>query len=154
MGAKGKRPVTTAKTRVKKKSAPQVEIFNTSGVILPRVGNLRNLASKVLGEEGVTGPINLVFCENLRIRQLNRDFRKLDKVTDVLSFEYNEDDLHGELYISAEQAKNQAPRWKNTFYAELKRLIVHGCLHLAGYDHLKKPDRRIMTAREDHYLSA
>ncbi len=74
-------------------------------------------------------------------------------MTDVLSFEYNDEELFGELYISVPKAKSQAPRWKNTLYAELKRLIVHGCLHLAGYDHLKKPERREMTAREDHYLS-
>jgi probable rRNA maturation factor len=96
--------------------------------------------------------VNLVFCSNAHIRDLNKRFRKLDKVTDVLSFIYSEPDVFGEIYIATLKAKSQAPRWKNTFYNELRRLVVHGSLHLAGFDHMNARDRKVMRAREDAFL--
>jgi probable rRNA maturation factor len=123
----------------------------------PRPAALARLAEKVLRAElskarAGKARVNLVFCENAYIRELNRRFRKLDKVTDVLSFIYEEDDVFGEIYIATEKARKQAPRWKNSFYDELRRLVVHGALHLAGFDHMNAPDRKAMRAREDHYL--
>ena len=120
----------------------------------PRPKELAALAERVLRTEGLSGNVDLVFCENAYIRTLNRRFRKLDKTTDVLSFHYGDDDILGEIYIATEKAKKQAPRWKNTFFAELKRLVVHGSLHLAGYDHIISKDRRVMRLREDQYLAS
>ena len=70
----------------------------------------------------------------------------------MLSFNYNEKDIFGEVYISVEKAKIQAPKWENTYYRELKRLVVHGCLHLAGYDHIRAKDRSLMEQQEKRYL--
>jgi probable rRNA maturation factor len=121
----------------------------------PRIKDLVRLAEKVLRAElpKTTGAVNLVFCENAYVRELNRRFRKLDKVTDVLSFIYEEDDVFGEIYIATLKAQKQAPRWKNTFYDELRRLVVHGALHLAGFDHMNAKDRKAMRTREDFYLA-
>jgi probable rRNA maturation factor len=124
----------------------------------PRIKDLVRLAEKVLRAElpKTTGSVNLVFCENAYVRYLNRRFRKLDKVTDVLSFIYEgdkeEDDVFGEIYVATLKAQKQAPRWKNTFYDELRRLVVHGALHLAGFDHMNAKDRKAMRVREDFYL--
>jgi probable rRNA maturation factor len=114
--------------------------------------DLARLAERVMREEGLRGHINLVFCENAHIRDLNSRFRKLDKVTDVLSFHYGESEILGEIYIASEKARSQAPRWNNSFYRELQRLVVHGSLHLAGYDHIRVKDRKLMRGREDFYL--
>lgn len=121
-------------------------------ISIPRPKNLARLAEKVLRAEGLKGRINLVFCENEYVRNLNLRYRKLDKVTDVLSFFYGEEDVLGEIYIASLQARSQAPRWKNTFYSELKRLVVHGALHLAGYDHMNAKDRKRMRLQENLYL--
>ncbi len=126
--------------------------MNAGSVPVPKAATLARLAEKVMRAEGLHGQINLVFCENDYVRDLNRRFRKLDKVTDVLSFLYEEDDLFGEIYIATTQAKMQAPRWENTFFEELRRLVVHGSLHLAGYDHMNAKDRKGMRAKEDLYL--
>jgi probable rRNA maturation factor len=125
---------------------------------VPRPKTLAALAARVLTAEGKTGTVNLVFCDDSLVRKLNRQFRKLDKVTDVLSFHYGEEaeepgEVWGEVYIATTQAKKQAPRWKNSFFDELRRLVVHGSLHLAGYDHMKSTDRLKMRAKEDHYLT-
>lgn len=123
---------------------------------MPRAKDLARLCARVLRSElpkaSQRGSVNLVFCENTHIRDLNKRFRKLDKVTDVLSFVYSEPDVFGEIYIATAKAKVQAPRWKNSFYEELRRLVVHGSLHLAGFDHMRAGERRVMRAREDAYL--
>lgn len=122
----------------------------------PRAKDLVRLAEKVLRAElpkGSSATVNLVFCDNAYIRDLNKRYRKLDKVTDVLSFIYDEDDVFGEIYIATLKAQKQAPRWKNSFFDEMRRLVVHGALHLAGFDHINAKDRKVMVAREDSYLT-
>lgn len=137
----------------------KVEWADAGPISVPKPRELARLAEKVLrGElrtpEGKTrrGNVNLVFCENAYIRELNRRFRKLDKVTDVLSFIYDEEDVFGEIYIATAKAQKQAPRWKNSFFDELRRLVVHGALHLAGHDHHVARERTLMRDREDFYL--
>jgi probable rRNA maturation factor len=83
---------------------------------------------------------------------LNRQYRKKDKATDVLSFPFGDDDLLGEIYISLQRAKIQARRYGVSYNDELKRLLIHGLLHLMGYDHIKRTDRALMEAREECYL--
>jgi probable rRNA maturation factor len=136
----------------------KVEWADAGTLPVPKPKELARLAEKVLRAElpkasQSRAAVNLVFCENGYIRDLNKRFRKLDKATDVLSFIYEDEDVFGEIYIATEKAKKQAPRWKNTFYDELRRLVVHGALHLAGFDHMNAKDRRVMRAREDHYLA-
>ena len=146
------------KDRTGSRGRATVEWSDAGTVPVPKPARLADLATRVLREEGLDGKVNLVFCENSLIRKLNRQFRKLDKVTDVLSFHYGEEDedpdaVWGEIYIATTQALKQAPRWKNSFFEELRRLVVHGALHLAGYDHMKGKDRLTMRTREDHYLT-
>jgi probable rRNA maturation factor len=93
----------------------------------------------------------IVLCSDYVIRKLNRRYRKKDKATDVLSFRFGDDDLLGEVYISLQRAKIQARRYGVSYEDELKRLLIHGLLHLMGYDHIKPADRTEMEAREDVY---
>ena len=113
---------------------------------------LKKLAAKVASSEKLQGEINLVFCSDAKVRALNRDYRGLDKVTDVLSFAWDEPDFAGEIFIATLQAKRQSIRYNSSYYNELRRLIVHGVLHLCGYDHMKKKEREIMQKRENFFL--
>jgi probable rRNA maturation factor len=97
--------------------------------------------------------VNIILCADAELRELNRKYRKLDKVTDVLSFVWNEPALLGEIYIAYGQVKKQAPLYGNTYCKELKRVLAHGMLHLCGYDHRNKNDRKIMREKEDFYLN-
>lgn len=121
---------------------------------IPYARYLVRLGDKVLESENVDGPVNLIFCEDAYMRQLNKSYRNLDKTTDVLSFVYQEPDIWGEIYISADKAKRQAPKWGNSYYQELRRLVVHGALHLAGYDHMLPKERQIMRSKEEFYLKS
>jgi probable rRNA maturation factor len=119
---------------------------------VPNSKDLQKLARKVAESEKLQGGIDIVFCSDEKVRELNKAYRKLDKVTDVLSFEWHEDDFAGEIFIATAQTKRQAPRFNNNYENELRRVVVHGVLHLCGYDHMKTGERNIMRAKEDFYL--
>ena len=118
----------------------------------PWKGRLEVVARTLLHEEGTENNVNVVLCTDEFVREMNKNYRGLDKVTDVLSYEWHEEDFLGEIYIARDQVKRQAPEYGNTFYAELKRVLVHGLLHLSGYDHIKAADRKVMRKRECEFL--
>ena len=131
----------------------QVQFFaEKEGDEFPWKSRLEPLARKILLEEGDPENVNIVIGSDAMVRELNATYRKLDKVTDVLSFEWHEDYLLGEIYIARDQVKRQAPKFGNSFYQELKRMIVHGLLHLSGYDHHTAAERAVMRRRESEIL--
>jgi probable rRNA maturation factor len=118
---------------------------------IERLPELRKIALRVLKAEQATGPVEIVFQSPEAQRALNLQWRKLDRTTDVLSFPYEEPELFGELYIDPLLAAEQAVRYKHSLHKELRRLIVHGCLHLCGYDHHTTTERKEMRALETLY---
>jgi len=114
---------------------------------------LLNTASRVYKGERMklSKTTSLILCSDYFIRKLNRSYRGKDKPTDVLSFEFGDADLLGEIYISLQRAKAQARAYGLTYEEELKRLLIHGLLHLMGYDHIKKAQRVVMEERERKY---
>lgn len=81
--------------------------------------------------------ISIIFVTEAKIKQLNKLYRKKDKVTDVLSFFYGNE---GEIFICLSQAKRQARDNKVDLQFELIKLVIHGFAHIAGYDHVKESD--------------
>jgi len=119
---------------------------------------LARLVRAVLAGEGRRGVrVGIVLTDNAVLRRLNADFRGKDRVTDVLSFPSDADDSEdgrylGDIAVSLERAAEQAPRFGTRFPGEVRRLVVHGLLHLCGYDHHAPADGRRMKARERLYL--
>ena len=113
-------------------------------------GFLSTLAEKVLGAE--TRTFTVAFVGDNRMKQLNELFRGKNATTDVLSFPHEPDEFDpdknnlGDIVISAEQAQKQAAENGLTLDGEIKQLILHGLLHLCGYDH--ETDNGEMNARE------
>jgi len=101
--------------------------------------------------------ISILLLDDPQIRELNREYRKKDKSTDVLSFPMLDDmvknvqpQLLGDIVISVETAEKQAEKRKCSLYNELSRLLIHGTLHLLGYDHeLSKKDAQEMRKKEN-----
>jgi probable rRNA maturation factor len=114
---------------------------------------LRETAAAVYCGENINKneAVTLILCSDYAIRKLNRQYRKIDRATDVLSFPFGDPDLLGEIYISLQRAKIQAKRYGLTYNKELKRLLIHGLLHLIGYDHHKKAEKTAMEAKERYY---
>ena len=124
-----------------------------SGGLQP--SGIKRFARDVLKQEGVAeGAVTIVFTDDAGIRDLNARFRDMDRVTDVLAFPLRDEDGYlGDVIISLERARAQAPRFQNDPEAELARLIVHGLLHLLGYDHHRPQDGRRMKAAERRALA-
>lgn len=108
------------------------------------------------GEECDRVVISIVMTGDRRMRILNGTFLHHPHVTDVLSFPLADsgEPLTGEIYINIDQAKRQAPGFNAFVTDELRRLIIHGVLHLIGYDDDSLKKRREMSMREDHYLNS
>jgi probable rRNA maturation factor len=136
-----------------RRPASRIALQFEEGQTVPRPGDLKKLAEAVAKGEGLAGAVEIAFCADETVRALNKRHRKLDKVTDVLSFEWGEEDFAGEIYVANPQAKRQAPRFNNNYFNELRRLVVHGMLHLCGHDHMKPGERARMRALEDRYLA-
>lgn len=121
---------------------------------------LRSLVKQVLeAEERRVGDITVVLSDDATLRALNRQWRGLDKATDVLSFAYDEHDddaaalpVTGDLVISMDRVREQARRYRVTEGEELARLVIHGVLHLCGHDHMKPAERSAMREREDRAM--
>ncbi len=103
-------------------------------------------AAKARRTLGLKGEVNVRITSNLELRELNRLFRRTDKPTDVLSFPSAIPELAGDIAISAEMAAVNAADIGHSTQTELKVMILHGLLHLAGYDH--ETDNGEMKARE------
>lgn len=99
--------------------------------------------------------LNIIFCDNKTIREYNNKFLSHDYNTDIITFfDYDETNImHGELLISVDQVKINAKDYSTTFNNELKRVIIHGVLHLCGYDDKTKTAKNKMRKREDYYLT-
>ncbi len=98
--------------------------------------------------------INVILVNDEEIKRLNGQYRQIDKVTDVLSFE-NDDytDELGDVFISIDKAKSQAEEYQHSFSRELAFLTVHGFLHCLGYDHLVSNDEKEMFGIQDEILN-
>jgi len=118
---------------------------------------LWSAACRVLRGEGRDhAAVTVVLVDDPYIRQLNHRYRHLDRATDVLSFKMDdepgsEEETLGDVYISVDRARDQADRYHVSLDDELHRLVVHGCLHLLGYDHHNASQRKVMREKERVY---
>ena len=109
--------------------------------------------------------VSITFTDNEGIRAVNREYRNIDKETDVLSFpmfekseiedvkntEYRES--LGDIVISIERVKEQALEYEHSFEREFAYMLVHGFYHLMGEDHIEEDDKKIMREKEENVLS-
>ena len=103
----------------------------------PRRRELTNFLRAALSLTGLTGEVGVLLTGDAAVRELNRQYRRKDKPTDVLSFPAveNAGDIAGDLVVSLETAQQQAAERGHSLETEIKVLLLHGLLHLAGYDH-------------------
>ena len=125
--------------------------YRAGGMQVAIVRNARILPAACGGTDLVVATVSIrAVCRRMTGRTIDR-YDLLDRTTDVLSFPYEEPDLFGELYIDPVLAAEQALRYRHSLHREMRRLIVHGCLHLCGHDHMTTTQRRNMRALENQY---
>jgi probable rRNA maturation factor len=140
------------------------ETNNVSNEQIEEIEKLLNFAAvKLAIEEG--SEVSVTFVTNERIREINREYRDKDAVTDVISFaleELGEGEVEligadiprilGDIIISTAKAKEQAEEYGHSFMREFGFLAVHGFLHLLGYDHMTEEDEREMFTLQKEIL--
>lgn len=119
---------------------------------------LKRLTSKWLkfvahSEARRLGDISIIFCSDQYILDVNRKYLNHDYYTDIITFDYCEGDLlSGDLFISIDSVRENAAFYGTAFENELNRVIVHGVLHLIGYDDHTEEEIALMRSKEDFYL--
>ncbi len=108
----------------------------------------------ILSEGAVPGDLNFVFCSDPCLLEVNRKFLGHDYYTDVITFDYVEDGkISGDVMISVDTVLANSKEYGTGFDNELSRVMIHGVLHLLGYDDHNDEDVRIMREKENFYLS-
>jgi probable rRNA maturation factor len=134
----------------------KISIHSPQEIVPVDRGRLRDIARAVLDGESIKDyELSIALVDNPTIHRLNKQYLDHDEPTDVLSFPYSAASakkLEGELVIGVEVAREQAAERGHDVQAELALYVIHGLLHLCGYDDKSTSDERAMRERERHYL--
>ena len=117
---------------------------------------LNNKWLRIVAESEIRrlGQISIIFCSDNYILDINQRYLQHDYFTDIITFDYCEDDrLSGDLFISVDSVRENAIEYGTSFNDELNRVMVHGILHLIGYDDHSDEDIKQMRSKENYYLS-
>ena len=142
----------------------KIEIFNQVGEDIPELETVEKVLYSAIEKEGLEGiNFNLIIVDNEYIHELNKNYRNIDRETDVITFALEDDDtmvlpenvrVLGDIYISIDRARSQDEEYGHSFLREICFLAVHGFYHLLGYDHMTPEDEKVMFGKQEEVLSA
>ncbi len=111
------------------------------------------IKSTIAKEKFEIGAINYIFTSPKEILRINKEYLNHDYFTDIITFNYCENNIiNGDIYICIDTVKNNSFRFDVTFNEELHRVMIHGILHLVGYNDQKDDEKAIMREKENFYL--
>lgn len=138
-----------------------VALFNESGQSIPVYESIIHKIVQLIseGENVRCSLLEVVFVDNEEIVRLNKQYLERDSVTDVISFSYGEDEsnhservIDGTLYCCAQRIEEQAKEWNVSRESEFRRIVIHGILHLVGYEDTTAEQKKVMRNKENIYL--
>lgn len=138
------------------------EIFNeTEKELTKEMDKLYELLEYALKREKLENvEFNIIFVDSNTIHEINKKYRNVDRVTDVISFALEDNEtikldhrVLGDIYICIERAEEQAKEYGHSFLRELSFLTIHGLLHLLGYDHMEPEEEKIMFQKQEDILN-
>lgn len=137
------------------------EIFNEidEKIDTKDIEKVLNIGIKKLNLKNIE--FNVIITDNEYIHKLNKEYRNIDRETDVITFALEDDKMFpklenrvlGDIYISVDKAHSQAIEYGHSFKREICFLAVHGFLHLLGYDHILKEDEKVMFSLQEEILN-
>ncbi len=111
------------------------------------------LKSVALAETKIIANLQYYFCSDSQLLDLNLQYLQHETLTDIITFPYATDPIEAEIYISLDRVTENAKTYSNgDFFLELNRVLVHGLLHMCGYNDQKLEDQKIMRDKESLYL--
>lgn len=112
------------------------------------------ISETAIREEHLVGELNFIFCSDEYLLKINQEYLDHDTYTDIITFDNSEkpEEISGDIFISVPRVKENAATLGLEESEELRRVIIHGVLHLAGYLDKSKTDKALMTEKEDLYL--
>ena len=129
-----------------------VEIHNEFDIQLNKSSIQVLLENILLDNKQNTGSINIIMTDDDTLRRLKKEYFNQDLYTDVIAFNIDDNPFEGEIYISHDRIKDNAKKFNQSFEDELKRILIHGSLHLCGYDDKTPKEKLEMTSLEENYL--
>ncbi len=113
----------------------------------------RQIKQLINEEKKKTGDISVIFCSDEYLLEMNKQHLNHDYFTDIITFNYVKDEvISGDLFISADRIRENSGKFNVTFYEELYRVILHGILHLVGYNDKTDEEKKVMKEKENYYL--
>lgn len=132
-----------------------INIFfeDTSEFDLSKFNVEANIEKLVVNENRTLGDVNYILCSDAYLLDINRQYLNHDYYTDVISFDYCEDNvISGDIFISVDTVADNAKEYGVTFEKELARVMIHGVLHFVGYNDKSDEEVPVMRAKENQYL--
>lgn len=140
----------------------ELEIFNQTDEEISELETVKDVLNYVIKKENLENVIfNVIIVDNNYIHELNKNYRHIDRETDVITFALEDekdmvipDDerVLGDIYISIDKARSQAKEYGHSLLRELSFLAVHGFYHLLGYDHMTKEEEEVMFSKQEEVL--
>jgi rRNA maturation RNase YbeY len=131
----------------------EINLYNNS-ILSIDCDSIQNLSNLVLNDHGyLSGKINIIITDDESLREMKLEFFNEDVFTDVIAFNLEQDPFEGEIYISSDRVEDNAKIYKQRFEDELKRVIIHGLLHLCGHKDSTTSEKENMNLLEDKFLS-
>lgn len=133
---------------------PKIEFLSENKFMLSQEGKTRVwLLAVIASEKKTLGEIGYVFCNDAFLLDLNKKYLDHDTYTDIISFDYSYGNtLQGEIYISTERVMENAKKFSDSFEEELRRVLVHGVLHLCGFKDKTEAEAKKMREKENEKL--
>jgi probable rRNA maturation factor len=120
---------------------------------LPNETRIKSWIIDSVSDEDLTfETITYIFCSDNYLLELNKEHLNHNTLTDVITFPYNYDPIHTDIFISIERVKENAIKFKVTFEVELYRVMIHGLLHMFGYLDKTAEEKILMRKLEDYFL--
>ena len=138
-----------------------IEINNLTNEKIDEINELDAYTKYLLDYMKIDASFSVIIVDNEKIHEINKQYRGIDRPTDVISFALEEDEnyevkerLLGDIYISIDKVYEQAKEYNHSVKRELFFLVTHGFLHLLGYDHMEKDEEEKMFSLQEKILDS